>query len=836
MSSEADHRLPRSVIPSHYVLEIEPNFETFAFKGRVVITAAATERVAEIVLNSIEIDIDAVEVVAADGSSQNAGLSYEDGRERVTLVLGTPVEPGPVEIRLDYTGTINDNLQGFYRSTYTTASGEEKVIATTQFEATDARRAFPCWDEPDMKATYQVTLVVPDHMMAISNAQVVSDEPAGPGQRRVEFATTMKMSTYLVAFIVGELEATDPVDVDGTPLRIVHTPGKAHLAQFALDAGAFALRYFADYYGIPYPGDKLDMIAVPDFAWGAMENLGAVTYRETALLVDPDKATQGEQARVADVIAHELAHMWFGDLVTMKWWNGIWLNEAFATFMELKCVDAYRPDWKRWLSFAAGRNAAMDTDSLASTRPIEFPVGSPEEANEMFDILTYSKGSSVLRMLEVYLGEDTFRDGIRRYLKAHSYANTETADLWSALEEVSGEPVGEMMHGWIFQGGYPRVSVSRDGDNIVLSQEHFRFLGEGRDKWHIPALYAADEDEGRVLIGDESSVSGLDGFRLNRGGQGFYRVQYEGELRDQIAHQAADLPAEERYALVSDLWANVLAGDVPAGDFLELASQFKEESEPEVWGAIIGGLGELNRVVSSDDRPAFQDFVRNLVSDAADKMGWQPGANESDLDRRLRGLLLRTRGVLGNDKTLLPDAAAVFAASRNGDEVDGEVAAAAVAIVAANGSEEEFDTFIDAYRNAASPQDEVRFLQAAITVPEQETAAKVLEMLTAGDIRRQDGAWVTARLIGHRTTGAESWNRIKDSWDAVLAAVPPQSQRRILDWLPARSEPEVAADIEAWLTDHPLSGGSKYVDQQLELLKVRVGLRAREEGRLGDSL
>ncbi|MCP3975924.1 MAG: M1 family metallopeptidase, partial [bacterium] len=632
MSTEADHRLPRTVIPSHYDLRIEPNFETFGFKGRVVIQAAATERVAEIVLNSIEIDLDHVTVKATGGSTQEAALSYDPGRERVTLVLDTPIDVGPVEIAIDYTGTINDDLQGFYRSTYTTADGEDKVIATTQFEATDARRAFPCWDEPDLKATYGVTLVVPEHMMAVSNSAEVSDEPTEDGRRVVVFETTMKMSTYLVAFVVGELEATDPVDVDGTPLRIIHVPGKAHLAQFALDAGAFALRYFADYYDIPYPGDKLDMIAVPDFAWGAMENLGAVTYRETALLVDPDRATMSEQARVADVIAHELAHMWFGDLVTMKWWNGIWLNEAFATFMELKCVDSYRPDWKRWLAFAASRNAAMDTDSLVSTRPIEFPVGSPEEANEMFDILTYSKGSSVLRMLEVYLGEDTFRDGIRLYLKTHSYSNTETADLWSALEEVSGEPVGSIMEGWIFQGGYPRLNVSRDGDGYTIRQEHFRFLGEGQDSWQVPALFGGSAD-GRILVEGQAAADAAAEFRLNRGGQGFYRVQYDGELRDEVANQATSLPGEERYALVSDLWANVLAGDVPAGDFLELASQFKEETEPEVWGAIVGGLGELNRVVSSDDRPALQSFVRDLVSPAADRMGWQPEENETDLDR-----------------------------------------------------------------------------------------------------------------------------------------------------------------------------------------------------------
>ncbi|MDH3190368.1 MAG: M1 family metallopeptidase, partial [Acidimicrobiia bacterium] len=788
MSTEADYRLPRAVIPSHYDLRIEPNFESFGFSGQVVIQAAAVERVAEIVLNAIEIDLNRVSVQGPDGSSQEAGLSYDPGRERVTLVLGTPVDIGPLEITIDYTGTINDNLQGFYRSTYTAPDGTDKVIATTQFEATDARRAFPCWDEPDLKATYAVTLVVPEDMMAVSNSSVVSDESTGDGHRVVVFAKTMKMSTYLVAFIVGELEATDPVDVDGTPLRIVHVPGKGHLAQFALDAGAFALRYFADYYGIPYPGDKLDMIAVPDFAWGAMENLGAVTYRETALLVDPDRATMTEQARVADVIAHELAHMWFGDLVTMKWWNGIWLNEAFATFMELKCVDSYRPDWKRWLAFAASRESAMDTDSLASTRPIEFPVASPEEANEMFDILTYSKGSAVLRMLEVYLGEDVFRDGIRQYLKTHSYDNTETADLWAALEEVSGEPVGDVMEGWIFQGGYPRLRVGRDADGYSIRQEHFRFLGQGGAQWQVPALIAGSGFDGRMLIGEAAAIEGTGDIRLNRGGQGFYRVQYEDGLREELAAQAMQLPAEERYVLVSDLWANVLAGDVPAGDFIELASKFEGETEPEVWGAIIGGLGEINRVISSDDRPGFQAFVRDLVSPASERMGWEPETDETDLDRRLRGLLQRTRGVLGDDKSSLAEARSLFEATLAGEPVDGEVATAALAIVAANGGQDEFDTFVDAFRNAASPQDEVRYLQAAIAVPEQDTAGQVLDMLTNGEIRRQDGAWVTARLIGHRTTGIETWRRIKDRWEAVLGAVPPQSQRRILDWLPFRSE------------------------------------------------
>jgi len=292
------------------------------------------------------------------------------------------------------------------------------VAGSTQFEATHARRAFPCWDEPAFKATFGVTLVVPEGQLAISNAAEIAREPldGGPhnGKVRFSFARTMVMSTYLVAFVVGPLETTDPVDVDGTPLRVAYVPGKRHLADFALEAGAHSLRFFTDYFGIPYPSDKLDLIALPDFAFGAMENLGCVTFRETALLVDPETASRLEHERVADVVAHEIAHMWFGDLVTMKWWNGIWLNEAFATFMELLAVDDFKPDWERWVSFSTGRAAAMNTDGMQATRPVEFPVAAPEEAEGMFDVLTYQKGASVVRMLEQYLGAETFREGIRR--------------------------------------------------------------------------------------------------------------------------------------------------------------------------------------------------------------------------------------------------------------------------------------------------------------------------------------------------------------------------------------------------------------------------------------
>jgi puromycin-sensitive aminopeptidase len=556
------------------------------------------------------------------------------------------------------------------------------------------------------------------------------------------------------------------------------------------------------------------------------------------LLVDKKRATQMELQRVSDVIAHELAHMWFGDLVTMKWWNGIWLNEAFATFMEMKCVDSYRPDWNRWLDFATFRSQSMDVDGLSSTRPVEFPVASPEDANAMFDTLTYGKGSAVLRMLEQYLGEETFRNGIRRYLETHAYSNTETDDLWAALEAESGEPVGEIMSGWIYQGGYPQIEVTETESGFRLSQEQFRFLEGGDATWKVPALYRTDVAEGRVVIGDEPvDLPGTEGLLLNRGGDGFYRVKYPTEALEELAEGFEDLAAAERYTLLADTWANVLAGEAPAANFIALAGAVEDEDEPGVWGVAIGGLAELNRVIAPEDRPALQSLVRDLVLPKVEAMGWEPGEDERDLDRTLRGLLLRTLGNLGDDEATQGRARKVFNQSlEDRDSVDADVCDAAIGIVAANGGGEEFERFLRLRDDADSPQDEVRYLRAAAAVPDEETAARLVEMVLAGEVRSQDANWLLALLLGHRETGPLVWELVKANWDAILDSMPPQNRRRMLDLIIYRSEPEIAADIEAWLAQHPIGGAGKFTEQQMERLRVRVGLRQREAERLGDTL
>ena len=440
----------------------------------------------------------------------------------------------------------------------------------------------------------------------------------------------MVMSTYLVAFIVGPLVATDPVDVDGIPLRVVHRAGQEELTAFALESGAFALRYFAEYFGRPYPADKLDLVAVPDFAFGAMENLGCVTFRDALLCIDPERATQGELQRVADVVHHEIAHMWFGDLVTMRWWNGIWLNEAFATFMEMRCTDAFRPEWDRWTDFGISRTAAFDTDALASTRPIEFEVVSPHDAEGMFDVLTYEKGAAVVRMLEQYLGEDRFRDGIRLYIDRHAFGNTETTDLWDAVEEATGEPVRRIMDSWIFQGGHPEVTVDRPAGatTVRLSQARSRYAGalEGGDDaalWAVPVLArwaTAGPGDGdgstgtssqrleRVLLDGPTAELDLGGpadwVLVNSGGSGFFRVRYDQAGRDALAAAATDLTALERYGLVDDAWASLLSGSLAVGDLLRVLRAGADETDLSVWQRVAGVLGGLDRIVSDEERPA----------------------------------------------------------------------------------------------------------------------------------------------------------------------------------------------------------------------------------------
>ena len=842
--SDNPYRLPRAVLPRRYELRLEPDLEAFTFAGDETIALDVIDSVDQIVLNTLEIEIDHAVLTDLDGPIIGS-VSYDEAMQRAMIAFDRRMATGPAELNVRFRGVLNDQLAGFYRSTFTDIDGQQQVIATTQFEATDARRAFPCFDEPDMKATFAITLVVPDHLLAVSNSSEVSRLPLDDGKVAVTFAETMKMSTYLVAFVVGPFEATDVLDVDGVPLRVIAPKGKEHLTQFALDCGEFCLRYLSAYYDIAYPGDKVDMIAIPDFAFGAMENLGCITFRDTALLVDPDTATQAELVRILDVVAHELAHMWFGDLVTMKWWDGIWLNEAFASFMEMKATDAMRPEWKRWLSFGAvERPWAYDTDGLQTSRPVEFEVKSPEEANEMFDALTYGKGSSVLRQIEQYLGEEVFRQGVGDYLRTHAYDNTVTADLWAGLDRASGIDVGAIMDTWILQEGFPQVDVSTTENGIRLQQRRFLFIPDETDQtlWKIPVQIRGSSDgrpfDKKILFESASTIVDIDGpidwLIVNAGGHGFYRVSYSEPLAKALRTHIDQLDDSERYVLISDTWAMVESGQVGAAAFLELTTAYRDETEYAIWQAVVGGLASLkHHAVTDQDLPAFQSLVAEVVGPTVDRLGWEPRNDESDLTRSLRGLVIGALGRTASDPATIDKARDVGRSwLRDPTSTDPDVGQTSVFTLAAHGEGDDYEDLFSAYRSAKTPQVELRLLQAVTFFDTAEFTDRTLDAIKDGSIRNQDGSWVTARLLGGRKSGTHAWQRLREEWSTLIGLMPPLTLRRLVEGLPALSRPDVANDVQAFLAETKVPHAEKATSQNLEKLRSNVMLRERESGEL----
>jgi len=845
-ASELDpHRLPRHVLPRRYDLVLTPDLANASFTGNVVITADVVASTRLIALNAAELDI---ETVFVDG--QPAPFALDDDRERLLIGALTDVGPGYTTIDITFRGTLNDKLRGFYRSTYRDEDGTEHVIACSQMQSTDCRRAFPCFDEPDFKAVFGVTLMVDDGIMAVSNGPEISrtrDEAAG--KDAVRFADTMIMSTYLVAFVVGRLEATAAVDVRGVPLRIVHVPGKGHLTDFGLDVGAKSLAWFTDYYGIPYADAKIDMIALPDFAAGAMENVGCITYRENLLLVDPETSTQIEKELVADVVSHELAHMWFGDLVTMKWWNGIWLNEAFATFMEIAAVDAYRSDWDRWTSFSLERSVAFETDSLAATRSVEYEVRSPQDCEGMIDVLTYQKGGSLLRMLEQYLTTPRFRAGVRHYLNAHSYKNTETSDLWDSIEAAvssdGGEPVRALMDSWIWQPGYPLVTTALRNGKLHLTQQRFSFDAEAiadTQTWYVPVHVRVGNDECVVLLTESTvDVELADTSApivVNAGGSGFYRVAYSAELLARIDRTVLrSLTTIERYNLVDDAWNAVVAGRLAAADYLAFVEGFVDERELAVWQAVANGLRAAGRLVSDDAYAAFRRRVAALVSPVLADLGWQPQPGESELRAKLRGLIVTLLAVTGGDADAQQRCRELLAAAQHdATSVDPELTAAATTVVAATGGEAEYVDMQQRFLTADTPQEQLRYLYALADFDSAELVARTCEFALSGQVKTQNAPFLLARCIANRNHGTVAWEFVRRHWQRANDEFPTNTIVRMIDPVKLLNTPQNEADVQSFFSEHPIPQAVKTLEQVLERQRVNVALREREEAPLSRAL
>ena len=841
-----EYRLPSAVTPDRYDLTLTPDLSAFTFTGEEWVAVKVHQATSEVVLNALELEIDSA-VVERGGKSLTGRIELEPARERAHLHFDQKLEPGDWKLHIKFRGILNDKLHGFYRSQYVDSAGKSHVAATTQFESTDARRAIPCWDEPALKSVFKVTLVIDENLTAISNAGVERERKLGNGKKEVVFKDTIRMSTYLLAFIVGEFDATAPVDA-GTPLRVAHVPGKQALAGWAQQIGAFSLKFFANYYGIPYPGDKLDLIAIPDFAAGAMENLGAITFRETALLADDKTASRAELERIADVVSHENAHMWFGDLVTMRWWNGIWLNEAFATFMEMLAVDAWKPNWKRWESFSVSRAAAMAIDALKSTRSIEYTVLSPEDCRSMFDILTYEKGAAVLRMLEQFLGAENFRRGISVYLNKHKYANAETTDLWDALEESTREPVRTLMDSWIFQQGFPVVSVAaaNGGRALKISQRRFFYAPPENPEpqlYHVPIMIRVRTEKGvaaqKLLLTDGETTLDLAGpvewALLNEGAHGFYRVRYSPELLQALTQNLKELKPVERFGLVSDTWAATVAGLTPLAEFVKMARLFRDETDLNVWRALLGAFNYLDIIVGDAQRPALARAVRDIVGPAAARLGWTSKPGEDELQGQLRATLIGALGTLGDDPDVQSRARGLYATwQRDPSQADRDLFPALINIAAYTGDATRYQEFKKNFKSARTPQEEQRYLFSLASFRVLEALHQTMEMTLNGEVRTQNSPFLMHALLYNPACRYEAWEFVKRNWETMVSKFPDSSMPRMCEAIVGLLDHQ--AEVNTFFEQHKPRLGSKLIDQHLERLSVAVEFRNREGAKLEATL
>jgi aminopeptidase N len=740
-------KLPKNVVPSEYSIRVVPELQKLTFTGSETIKLNAKENVGQLVLNALDLEIISVSV---DGKPlAKAAIKLEPKTELMRLALPNQLEAGDHTVTIGFSGRINQQGQGlFYCKYQEQGNGSTKLMLGTQFEATDARRFFPCWDEPSFRARFQLTAVIPENWLAVSNMPVESEQKT-VGGKEVRFAMTPAMATYLNVFVAGELEFIQ-ADANGVQVRVVTTKGKSQWGQYALDSSLKILQYYNEYFGVAYPLPKLDQIAIPGGFGGAMENWGGITYFESALLYEPDKSPQNTKEDIFAVLAHEMAHQWFGDLVTMAWWDNLWLNEGFASWMGTKCTAHFNPQWEVWLRKNVPRNPmrrvgiakeqAMEGDARSTTHPIQQPVANEADANSAFDDITYQKGQSFLRMLESFLDQDAFREGIRAYVAAHKYSNTTTADLWASLGEASGRPVREIAAGWTEQPGFPLVKVRRDaGEKVSLSQE--RFVVNYRNplplQWQIPLTcdVLGDVPQARLMTHSTDQIEGIAAdrpFKVNIEGAGLYRVQYDPAAWDRLVGVQAQLSTADRVNLLDDSWALVEANRAPLSLYLGLAEKLTDLTAPGEREQLINTFDYINRLlIGNTERANFQQFARSILRPSFAALGWDARQAENPNASTLRASLIEILGALGDDELISASREHFRAFLRDSKLLSPDLRPAVLGVVGRSADEatwnklhelglrttivEEKNQYYDALAHATDPKLVRKTLQIALT-------------------------------------------------------------------------------------------------------------------------
>jgi aminopeptidase N/puromycin-sensitive aminopeptidase len=858
-------RLPGNVVPDHYSLSFTPNLRSATFAGQETIDVRIIHPGNSITLNSTEIEFQKVNITQG-GNIQEAKVTLDSEKEQATLTVPNPLAAGPATIEIQFTGILNDKLHGFYL-----AKTRLRSYGATQFESTDARRAFPSFDEPALKATFDLILIVDKDDTAISNGHIISDTPGpGPEKHTLKFSPTKKMSTYLVAMAVGDFQCNEG-SADGIPIRVCGTPDKKPLGVVAVHYAEEILKFYNQYYGIKYPFEKLDIVGVPDFEAGAMENTGAIFYRESLLFLDEQRSSMNTRQAVFEVLAHEMAHQWFGDLVTMKWWDNLWLNEGFATWMALKPSQALHPEWKANLGAVSATNGALQVDALKTTHPIRVKAETPQEISELFDAISYEKAAAVLRMIESYVSPDVFRRGVNSYLHKFSYSNATAEDFWDAIAQASGRPVDKIMMTFINQPGEPLVSVStkcvtpppqtvstrtRKGrksrttvtphpkTEVTLTQERFfsdpNSAPQESDRWMIPVCFKSSDGKPfcQILSQREETVplTGCSAWVFtNANAVGYYRTQYNGEAFQKLnASAMAQLGTAERMSLVDDEAALVRVGKENVAKLLDLVAALNQDFEQEIVGSYIRSLLNTNNyLVASHDRPAFQSWIRSNFRQMMEKIGWTPSATESSDVGELRLDLLGILAGIGEDPEALRQSASLAEQYlKNPDSVNPELARIALTETAHRGDAALFDHYLAAMRQARSPEQFYTMVSAMSGFRDPQLVQRWLQISVSDATRNQDAAVQIATVLRRYEVSQIAWQWIKDHWPEVEKKTTMSSGASIVAATAGFCDAQSRDDVQQFFQEHKVPSTERVLRQVAENVNACISFREHQQKNL----
>jgi aminopeptidase N len=838
-------RLPEVASPENYKLTFTPNLDKANFEGDETISIRVLKPTSEITLNAVDIDFHDI-TITSGGSSQKAKVTPEKDKEMVVLSVEKPLPAGIATVHITYSGILNDEMRGLYLG----KDDAGRKYAASQFEATDARRAFPSFDEPDYKATFDIATVADTGHVAISNSKVISDTP-GPGDKHtVRFATTPKMSSYLAALVVGNFEYIEG-EADGIPIRVYSTPGKKEMGKFALETAEHVLSYYDKYFNIKYPYGKLDLVGIPDFSAGAMENTGCITFREVLLQVDEKQGSVDLKKTIASVIAHEMAHQWFGDLVTMKWWDDIWLNEGFATWMSSKPIQAWRPEWNFNLDDVSGTGGTLNTDSLANTRPIHQAADTPAQIQELFDGIAYGKAASVLRMLETYLGEETFRAGVNAYIQKHQYANATADDFWDAQAKTSKKPVDQIMPTFVKQAGVPIINVksecSGNSTKVSLDQRRYyydrkKFQAPNDEVWEVPLCLkssaggAAPKCELLTKREESFTLPGCSTWVLaNAGATGYYRVGYQPDAVRALASDAeSKLSPAERIALQADIWASVRVGREPVGDYLALAQGFGSDRNRAVLEDLLGRFSYIGQyLVTDSDRESYRVWLRQYLTPILKDVGWEPKPGDSDEQRTLRARLFNALGYDARDPEVLAEARRIADKSlADPSSVDRELAGVAIDLAALKGDAVYYDRLMAALKNPKSPEEYYIYFFALAQFGDPQLLQRTLDYAISPDVRSQDALQLVTGVMQTPAGEKLAWDFVLAHWDAVQKVGGPFASANVIGATSSFCDAHMRDQVVDFYAAHKIEAAERTYRQSIERINNCVDLKSQQEPQL----